>query len=179
MTNYIALVPTLLGQAEQRLVALMPRIVMAFVILALCVAAGIIVGVVLNQVAKRVGIEKKGIVHLIGRIGRITIIIIGILSALGTVGIDILPMITGLGLAGFALGFAFKDALSNTLAGILVILYRPFRLGDWIALGGYQGRVIEINLRYTTLEEEDKKYLIPNTTLLTTTIIKYPNKENT
>ena len=53
----------------------------------------------------------------------------------GTVGVDVSALVAGLGLAGFAIGFALRDAVSNTLAGVLVLMYQPFRVGDDIKTG--------------------------------------------
>ena len=84
---------------------------------------------------------------------------------LGTMGVDVSALVAGLGLTGFALGFALKDIVSNALSGILVMIYRPFRLGDVISVTDLEGSVREINLRYTVLEAEDKTILIPNSLL--------------
>ena len=80
--------------------------------------------------------------------------------------VDVTALVAGLGLTGFALGFALKDLISNLLAGVLLLLYRPFQRGDHIDVAGFSGFVREIDLRYTTLEEEEKIYLVPNSLLL-------------
>jgi small-conductance mechanosensitive channel len=80
---------------------------------------------------------------------------------------DVSALVAGLGLTGFALGFACRDILSNLLAGTLILIYRPFQRNDRIAVLGFEGIVIEIGLRYTALQAEDKKILIPNSNLFT------------
>lgn len=92
------------------------------------------------------------------------------MTALGTMGDKVTALVAGLGLAGFALGFALKDAISTLLAGMLIVMYRPFQLGDHIAVAGYEGSVVGIDLRYTTLRTEDRKFLIPNSLLYTNTV---------
>jgi len=77
-------------------------------------------------------------------------------------------IIAGLGLGGFTLRFALKDALSNFIAGIMILLYRPFQIGDYLALSGYEGLVSEINLRYTVLRGGKHNFMIPNSMVLTT-----------
>ncbi|MER3447526.1 MAG: hypothetical protein C4291_12135 [Candidatus Dadabacteria bacterium] len=57
-----------------------------------------------------------------------------------------------MGLTGFAIGFALKDILSNFVAGILMLIYHPYRCSDYISVSGLGGTVIEIDLRYTTLQ---------------------------
>ncbi|MFQ5584438.1 MAG: mechanosensitive ion channel family protein, partial [Calditrichia bacterium] len=83
--------------------------------------------------------ERAQIFQLLGSTLKITVVIIGLITALGTMGIDVSAMIAGLGLTGFALGFAFKDALSNLLAGILIIFYQPFSYGDQIRVSACEG----------------------------------------
>ena len=95
------------------------------------------------------------------------ILILGLLTGLSTMGVNMGPIIAGLGLGGFALGFALRDALSNLLAGVLTIIYQPFREGDRISVSGCQGTVTEINLRYTVLENETERYMIPNSLTFT------------
>ena len=52
---------------------------------------------------------------------------LGVITALGTIGVDVTGLVAGFGLTGFAVGFAMKDALANLLAGVMILLYRPFR----------------------------------------------------
>ena len=85
-------------------------------------------------------------------------------------GINVSALVAGLGLTGFALGFALKDILSNLIAGVLILLYRPFRVNDYIMVTGLEGAVTEIDLRYTTLQKEGQKFLIPNSVLFTNSI---------
>jgi small-conductance mechanosensitive channel len=98
------------------------------------------------------------------------LLVFGVLTALGTIGINISALVAGLGLTGFALGFALKDILSNFVAGILILIYHPYRRSDYISVTGLEGIVVEIDLRYTTLQSEGKRVLIPNSTLFTNAI---------
>jgi small-conductance mechanosensitive channel len=93
--------------------------------------------------------------------------IFGFVTALGTLGINVSALVAGLGLTGFALGFALKDTISNLLSGVLILLYRPFVMGNRIKISGYEGIVISIDLRYTELDAEGNKVLIPNSKLFT------------
>lgn len=107
------------------------------------------------------------------------ILIFGVFTGLGTMGINMTPIIAGLGLGGFALGYAFRDALSNLLAGIMILIYRPFEEGDHVSVSGCEGMVTEINLRYTTLEGDGQKFMVPNSLILTTPlkILQPPDAE--
>ena len=91
---------------------------------------------------------------------------LGLITALGTIGINVSALVAGLGLTGFALGFALKDLVANVVAGELVLVYRPFHRQDHVAVAGFEGTVREIDLRYTTLETPERIILIPNQTLL-------------
>ncbi len=95
----------------------------------------------------------------------------GIVTALGTLGINVGAMIAGLGLVGFALGFALKDLLSNFIAGFLILIYNPFVRGDRIKVSEHEGEVIEINLRYTVLRGDKQRILIPNATLFSNAVV--------
>ena len=90
------------------------------------------------------------------------LVIVGFITALGTMGVNISAIVAGLGLTGFAFGFAFKDMLSNFISGILIFIYEPFSLGDIIEVEGKKSKVIDINLRYVTIESENQNILVPN-----------------
>ena len=89
-------------------------------------------------------------------------LIMGLITALGTMGVNISAIVAGLGLTGFAFGFAFKDMLSNFISGALIFIYEPFKLGDTIEVEGKTGEVIDINLRYVTIKADAQKILVPN-----------------
>ena len=105
--------------------------------------------------------------ELLASIARISLILLGLITALGTLGVNIMGIVAGLGLTGFALGFALKDSISNLLAGVMILLYRPFEVGDRIDVGGLGGRVTHVNLRYSELESETERVLVPNSKMLT------------
>ena len=111
------------------------------------------------------------IAMLLARASRIGLLVLGLITALGTLGIDISAMVAGLGLTGFALGFALKDTISNLLSGVLILLYRPFEVGNNIRVAGHEGRVTTIDLRYTELQTTGQRILIPNSRLFTDPLI--------
>ena len=99
------------------------------------------------------------------------IVIIGFITALGTIGINVSAIVAGLGLTGFAFGFAFKDMLSNFISGIMIFIYEPFKLGDSIEVDGKKGKVVDINLRYVTLTDEGQHILVPNSLLVSKSLV--------
>ncbi|EDP74496.1 hypothetical protein HG1285_01508 [Hydrogenivirga sp. 128-5-R1-1] len=118
----------------------------------------------------KLGEDRVNVLNLLANFSYMSILVLGVLTSLGVVGVDVTALITGLGLTGFALGFAMKDIISNLLAGVLIILYSPFRVGDRIRVGSYEGEVLEINLRYTVLEGDGERVLVPNSTMFTNII---------
>ncbi len=114
--------------------------------------------------------NPHGILRLLSKTAQTIIILIGLVTALGTAGINVSALVASLGLVGFAVGFALKDFIANMLAGMLILFYHPFRIGDNISGKDFTGKVLEVNLRYTLLLNEDKHILIPNATLLNNTI---------
>lgn len=133
--------------------------------------AGRIVAGLIRRVARRYhDAGRSDLLGLAARLVGAAALVFGSVTALGTLGVNVAPLVAGLGLGGFALGFALRDALSNVLAGTLVLFYRPFRRGDFIEVDNKSGTVVEIDLRYTTLQGEGRRILIPNSTLFTTAI---------
>lgn len=135
--------------------------------------AAAVTAALMRRLAVRAEAGRRDVLRLSGRVLYVGLLIIGLVTALGTVGIDVGAMVASLGLVGFALGFALKDALSNLLAGVMILLYRPFRIGDRIAAAGLEGIVAGIDLRYTTLTAEDRRLLLPNAMLFTNSITVY------
>jgi len=141
------------------------------------ILAGTIVKKIICRVGPRTNPQKEQILTLIGGVSRIGLVVFGFVTAMGTLGINVSALVAGLGLTGFALGFAFRDALSNVLAGGMILLYHPFHRGDHVAVIGLEGELTGIDLRYTTIQNADKTFLIPNSLLLTNAIILTQKRE--
>ena len=78
-------------------------------------------------------------------------------------GISIGPLLTGLGIAGFIIGFALQDTLSNFASGMMILIYRPFDVGDFVDAGGVTGRVDRMSLVNTTFKTLDNQVIVvPN-----------------
>lgn len=151
-------------------VALAPRVGAALLLLAAFGIATRIVHGLAARLQARVDPPRQDAVYLLGQTGKAALIVLGVVTALGTLGVNVAALVAGLGLTGFALGFAFRDVLSNLLAGLLLLMYRPFTRYDSIAVSGFEGTVVGVDLRYTTLEREDGRILIPNAILFTNPI---------
>lgn len=88
---------------------------------------------------------------------------LGVLMALSQVGISLAPMLAGLGVAGFIVGFALQDTLGNFAAGAMILIYRPFDVDDFVEVTGASGLVKKMNLVSTTIVTFDNQTLVvPN-----------------
>lgn len=147
----------------------LPQIAVGLLVFLIFWLAGCLAKFFIARLANR-SENHRYLYRLIGQVVKVAIIIAGAISGLGTMGVNVSALVASLGLAGFALGFAFKDVLSNVLAGFLVLFYRPFRVGDTIAVGAFKGEVVDINLRYTVINSDSEHTLLPNSTILTSPV---------
>lgn len=145
-------------------VTFLPKLAGAIVIFLVFWIISLILKGMVTRYGNRVRLNED-VRDLLARVVRVGVIVIGLVTALGTIDIDVTAMVAGLGLTGFALGFALQDIISNVLAGVLILMHRPFRRGNYIKIGDKEGTVVDMDLRYTTLQRENLKILIPNSAL--------------
>lgn len=103
-----------------------------------------------------------------------TSLIFGIIMALSNIGVNVSALIAGFGLGGFAVGFALKDIIANFVSGLLIILSKTFKVGDYLKIGSAEGEIKSINLRHTVLkdtQDPQKRILIPNSNIFSSIII--------
>ena len=78
-------------------------------------------------------------------------------------GVNVGPLVAGLGVTGFIIGFAFQETLGSFAAGMMIALNQPFKVGDYVVAGGVEGVVLELNMMATVFATEDnKKVVVPN-----------------
>jgi small-conductance mechanosensitive channel len=100
---------------------------------------------------------------LISRLSYGAVWLLGGIVALSVLGLNFTTLLGTLGLTSVAIGFGLKDILSNYLSGVILLAARPFRIGDEVVIGAYEGRVIQIQLRVTTVQTYDgRRVYIPN-----------------
>jgi small conductance mechanosensitive channel len=124
----------------------------------------------LSRVTRRVveqGISKVNLSRLLRRMIVATaangVFIIGVLIALSQLGISIGPLLAGLGIAGIIIGFALQDTLANFASGMMILLYRPYDVGDLVDAGGEFGTVTDMSLVSTViLTIDNQKLVVPN-----------------
>lgn len=130
----------------------------------------IIIGFLLKRFIRKIGSKFELDEHIINLLCRTTMglfIVLGVISSLTVIGINVSAIIAGLGLSGFAIGYALKDSISNLLSGILILLYKPFEVNNNIVIGDHKGKIKHIDLRYTTLINDRDEILIPNSKMFT------------
>lgn len=128
---------------------------------------------IISKVLQRAKVEQTLITFLTNLIyvGLVAFIVI---AALGKLGVQTTSFIAVLGAAGLAVGLALQGSLSNFAAGVLLIIFKPFKVGDFIEGGGSDGVVDEIGIFTTELKTVDnKKIIIPNAKLTGDNIINY------
>ncbi len=91
------------------------------------------------------------------------ILLFGFIIAIAQLGVEVAPLLAGLGIAGFIIGFALQDTLSNFASGMMILVYRPFDVGDVVEAGGVTGKVHKMNLVSTMVLTFDNQLLVvPN-----------------
>lgn len=158
-------------EMRERLLASIPGLLTGLLILLVFFFVARVVRNLIQSLVPRVHADVN-VVLLLSRVCYYGILALGLFTALPKMGIDVTALITGLGLTGFALGFALKDVLSNLMAGIMLLVYRPFQIGDQITMGTYEGTIETIRMRDTVLRGYDGRLIIiPNTKLITEVVV--------
>jgi small conductance mechanosensitive channel len=154
-------------------ISLLPNLVLAIIIFVLF----LILASAAKAVVRRFGLRRQrrqSLGVLLGQLAQVTVAIFGFLIAFSVVAPsfhagDLIKM---LGVGSVAIGFAFQNILQNFLAGILLLLHEPFRIGDWISITGLEGKVEDIQTRATIISTADgHRAVVPNAVLFTNPVI--------
>jgi len=154
-----------------------PQVVGAIVILIVgWIAAGILSG------TARKGMKKAGLdaalVGFVANLVKWAIVIFAVIAALRKFGVETTSFVAVLGAAGFAVGLAMQGSLSNFAAGVLLLVFRPFKVGDFINAAGSAGAVAEIGIFTTILNTPDnQRVIIPNAAVTGGTIVNVTANE--
>lgn len=161
----------------------LPDVALGVVVFAIFWLGARAVKTAVRRASERAGLATgAGIVF--GRLARWSVVFAGLLVAISLVvpSFRAGDLIQLLGIGGVAVGFAFRDVLQNFLAGILVLLQEPFRIGDQIAVAGHEGTVTDIETRATIVRTFDgRKVVIPNGKVFTESVTvntAYPHRRS-
>lgn len=153
----------------------------SIIIAALTLVLGFIVAKAAAKLTVK-GMKKKGtdpsVYRFVETIVKVAIMVIVIISALSTLGVNISSFIAALASVGVAIGLGLQDSVSQFASGIMTILNKPFKKGDFVEIKGVSGCVSEINIMYTVLLSADNKRIImPNSDITSNHIINYSAEE--
>lgn len=130
----------------------------------------------LSRVVQRVLKRRKapeGVTNLLADLTRVSVIVIGVITALQRF-FNVTAFLAGLGIIGFTVGFALQDVMKNFAAGVILLIQQPFHVGEAIGVAGFDGTVLEIDLRSTEIKALDGRIVsIPNADILAHPIVNY------
>jgi small conductance mechanosensitive channel len=152
---------------EEDLPGLLARIVAAlFVLLGFRLAAWLATRLLEKALSSaRLKVSPMLSIFFVSITGKV-IMVFGLLFALAALGVELGPLLAGVGVAGFVIGFALQDTLANFAAGVMILLYRPFEMEHLVTVGGVTGTVDELSLVSTTLLTPDhQRVVLPNNTV--------------
>ena len=131
-----------------------------------------------NNLLNRINMDE-GIKHsLISGVSFIGIIISAIL-AIVAMGVDLSNLAVIAGALSVGIGFGLQDIIKNLVSGIILLFERPFKVGDWVIIGGEEGLIKQINIRSTELETWTKRsVIIPNATLISSSVVNLTHGDN-
>ncbi len=121
----------------------------------------------------KVRAAPEGVTQLLAQVGYFAVVLFGVITALQRF-FDVTAFLAGLGILGFTVGFALQDVMKNFAAGIILLIQQPFHINEAIGVSGYDGTVLEIDLRSTEMKTWDGRIVIvPNADILASPIINY------
>ncbi|WP_312284930.1 small-conductance mechanosensitive channel MscS [Yokenella regensburgei] len=141
------------------------------------VIVGMIAARIISNTINRLMVARKidaTVADFLAALVRYAIIAFTLIAALGRVGVQTASVIAVLGAAGLAVGLALQGSLSNLAAGVLLVMFRPFRAGEYVDLGGVAGTVLNVQIFSTTMRTVDGKIVvIPNGKIIAGNIINF------
>jgi len=139
-----------------------PRLLVAILVLAVGYYLARWIGGLVDRWLGKLQLEPP-VRLMIARLARLLVIGLFLIMALQNLGVDLLPLIAGLGLAGAGIALAMQGVLGNLMAGLTIIFTKPFRVGEYVAMVGVEGRVEAIDLFTTKLSHPDRsRVVVPN-----------------
>lgn len=147
----------------------------------------VVAGIVLSNIVGRIVTEllsrgklkdEKMLIGLARKFTRAAILVFALMIALDKIGISIAPFIASLGVSGLVLGFAFRDTLSNFASGLLILIYRPFKINDVVDMDGTMGQILDLTIVNTMLKDFSGPIIyLPNSKVWGSKIVNYSRAE--
>ena len=122
-----------------------------------------LIGAAVRKAVSRGGDSRKLLTNFVCSVVTKTCWAVLVIMILGRLGVNVAPLVAGLGVTGFILGFAFQESLGNLASGMMIALNEPFRVGDYVNAAGLEGVVREVNMMATViLTGDNKRIVVPN-----------------
>jgi len=155
-------IETLLANSSEAILAFMPKIISVILIA--------VIGYFIIQIITKIIIKffdkvdfDRGVETFIENAVKVILWIVLLIVILANIGVNVSGLVAGLGIMGFVVGFALKDTLGNLASGVFILFYRPFKVHDFVRVGGIKGEVLKIGIAACELRSPDKiKITIPN-----------------
>ncbi len=129
-----------------------------------------------RRLMTRAGMDDM-LINFLGNLVYTVLILVVVMATLDQLGIETTSLLAVFGAAGLAIGLALKDSLSNFSSGVMIILFRPFKVGDFIEAGGATGVIEEVRMFATIMRTGDnRQIIIPNSQIYGGTITNYSAK---
>ncbi|MCR4554878.1 MAG: mechanosensitive ion channel [Succinivibrionaceae bacterium] len=162
---------------QDAIISVCTNLIYAVIILVIGWMVAKLFGSIANKILTKAKVEKT-IANFAGQLIKYAILAFVITAALGRLGIETASFIAIIGAASFAVGMALQGSLSNFAAGVLLLIFRPIKAGEYVNVAGQEGVVQEITIFTTTLLSVDNKLIvIPNSSVGSGTIINYSREE--
>lgn len=134
------------------------------------------VGLLLRGLRKLMRAQEidKTLETFISNLARVVLLTLVMIAAIGALGIQTTSFIAVIGAAGLAVGLALQGSLSNFASGVLIVLFRPYKVGDYVEAGGTGGTVVEVQILTTVFRTPDnKRVIVPNSQVMNSVITNY------
>ncbi|WP_445945636.1 mechanosensitive ion channel family protein [Shewanella sp.] len=169
----------------QGLIEQAPELIVTYGLKALLAIVIFIIGKYLAGVAKNVTSKvltkrkvDQTVVSFVANLAWALVFVFAVVATLGQIGVQTASLVAVIGAAGLAVGLALQGSLSNFASGVLMVIFRPCRVGDYVEAAGIAGVVDEITIFSTKLKTGDNKLIIaPNSAMMNGTIVNYSAME--
>lgn len=155
-----------------------PDLIGAILILVIGMWISKVVSNLIARAMKRAKISTE-VVTFVHSFAGISLKVVVIVAAVGTLGFNIASLVTALGAATVAIGLALQDTLKNVASGLMVLINKPFKVGDYVLVSGFEGTVTRIDISNThLLTYDNKEVILPNSNITVNNITNYSSQEN-
>ena len=142
---------------------------------------GVLVAKAVTRAIRRLMVKAHldaTLARFLSSIAYMGLVVLVLITAVGQLGVQTTSFVAIIGAAGLAVGFALQGSLGNLAAGVMIILFRPFKAGDFVEAGGHSGVIEEIQIFATVMRTGDnKKIILPNSSVTDGSIVNYSAKD--